>query len=188
MRQSRVLAKRQDRASARSRFLRGVIAIIVFGLLFAGCQAPEPTSPMPERSPPVSAEGQLCVAQCQTTHWRCETRQRDQLRLCAGEARLALRACRAEAQDQRYDCYSRLRAIHGDAWRSHQSQCSAPPHDRCERPVCQQSRACDDAYEDCFQRCGGRISPGPTSSQPDSCLFSQHPQHPQHQQQDLRTL
>ncbi len=153
----------------RTACLRHVLVSIVLAMLLAGCPAPlsssnSPTgSSIPVRLGPASAEGQRCVAQCQADQWRCETRQQDRLRLCKGEARLALRACEADAYDKLHNCYDRLRAIHGDAWRDHQGQCHTLANKRCYLPACQQAVSCDGAFEYCFERCGGSITEQPVS-------------------------
>lgn len=160
---------RQTSARSRATSYRCALVSMFLCLLVTGCQTPlssansVPDSSIPVRLGPASAEGQRCVAQCQADQWRCETRQRDQLRLCKGEARLALRACEADVYDRLHNCYDRLRAIHGDAWRDHQGQCHTLANKRCYLPACHQDASCDGAFEHCFERCGGSISVQPVS-------------------------
>lgn len=160
---------RYNRVFTRAVCLRRVWLSIVMAMLLTGCQAPLsssdslPGSSIPVRLGPGSDEGQRCVAQCQSDQWRCETRQQDRLRLCKGEARLALRACEADAYDRLHNCYDRLRAIHGDAWRDHQSQCTTLASDRCYLRACRLPTSCNDVYKHCFERCGGFIAVQPVS-------------------------
>lgn len=91
---------------------------------------------------PASAEGRLCVSQCQQTQ-----------KYCNDNCRLKQERCEADARvrgDREYDDYVRERRSQGKEIKRSRSSFYYGCYEECDD--------CDGQYHNCFATCGGNIN------------------------------
>lgn len=102
-------------------------------MVLAGC-GPEYTY-----TPPATAAGQACVAQCQATQTDCADTKREQTAYKQS-------ACEEKAEREHYYC---LQFAKTDADRS-----------KCQKSACYEyadTSQCETGFRACYQQCGGKV-------------------------------
>jgi hypothetical protein len=110
-------------------------------------------------TPPQTADGQACVAQCQATQTGCRASQK-------GRAEAAAAQCQAEMTQRSNQCEQAKSAEYASCLSYARSDAArnACDQDRkrhsCDQPACLGTASyerCDADYRGCYQACGGQV-------------------------------
>ncbi len=106
-------------------------------------------------TPPPTAEGRACVAQCQDNQISCrgvqDRRQSDEMQQCKDESAHKQSQCEHDSQIE-YDACLRYAKTDADRKACHRASC--------DQPGCFTSSnygLCDGDYRACYQNCGGTV-------------------------------